>query len=892
MMRQAIRQDLAAAALRQGLDQARRVEAQLEHALADAVLLARLTGRGRDADQALGRSYIREALAADRGIHAMLHGVAVAADGSQDWSVLYARRHDGSIVEGTAPQRLVTDLLAQAPGSGSRPFLTGPGASACGSCDHGPTVLAINVPAEGPGSHMRITRIELPVTDLARGLHSYSGTGAESAIVVAGKVIASSDGEDEKLVEVIKKAEARISAAARNLAISVDIEDGEYLVFPIDISGLNEKIYLSVRPDRERVSGILWSIVSTRIAVTALFGFSLLAVLFLLINNTIERPFRQVKDIIRLLGMKDTSWRIPTGSGNPEIDEIFQHLEKNRRLVVDLERMRRQIAEQVSLLAEKADQTASVLGAIDAVRDGILIYDGDGVLKYVNKAACELLGLESPEAAIGLSRAEIAPSAVPAGHEFLQAEVFPAIARQGVWVGTCDEFRAADGRMLPIETSIQQSPAGDLIYVLRDMTERRRAERQQAELERQLRDSQKLQAVGRLAGGMAHDFNNILGSVLGFSTFLRDDLDKDSAARGYAVNIIQAVSRARDLTQQMLTFSRASAVTMVPLRLDLALQSTMQMVRAAVPSTTAVEVHAGVMPPDRGLIIDGNETQMTQMVMNLCLNGSDALGGRTGRLTVRLQSINGTVAEQSFQMEKEAGYPQVGSIDRHLSYAVITVADTGSGMPPEVASRIFDPFFTTKNSKGAGSGTGLGLSMVHGIVLQHKGAISVQTAPAKGSRFDVYLPLSTHDRVAEVPEDDAPTELVGSYKVLLVEDEVGMADMVLTAFERYGYETAAFESAEDLLDFLAEEPLSTWDVLLTDYALPRMNGLSLISEIHRLRPGLPAILYTGYGRDLSEKFALERGASAMFLKPVDPRQIAGAIVRLCAGARQDHLQDA
>ena len=408
-------------------------------------------------------------------------------------------------------------------------------------------------------------------------------------------------------------------------------------------------------------------------------------------------------------------------------------------------------------------------------------------------------------------------------------------------------------------------------------------------LEEQLRESQKMEAVGQLAGGIAHDFNNILGAILGFAGFLLQDLPKETPEFGFAERIVAASERGKELVRQILAFSRRSTVERKPTDLAHLLEETRELLRASLPSSAGLEVAL----PNTRLVAEVNAAQISQILFNLCLNANDALQGEPGRIAVELQRIEAARADRALlgnsapggAADAEAGRIVFGSLKLGRAYARIGVSDTGTGMAPDVLKRIFDPFFTTK---GRGRGTGLGLSVVHGIVMAYEGAILVTSRPSAGSTFHVYLPLA--DRLPEGagPERSART-LEGHERVLVVDDEVVMTDVITMALDRLGYETAAINDPQEALEIFSGDP-AAWDVVVSDQVMPGMKGLTLVQRLKAVRPTLRCILCTGFSDGATEEGAKAAGVDLFLAKPTAPEEIAAAIRKLFDPERKPTLQ--
>ena len=416
-----------------------------------------------------------------------------------------------------------------------------------------------------------------------------------------------------------------------------------------------------------------------------------------------------------------------------------------------------------------------------------------------------------------------------------------------------------------------------IIVNLRDITESQK-------LEEQLLQSQKMEAVGRLAGGIAHDFNNILGAILGFAGFLLQDLPAGSPEHGFAERITTAGARGRDLVQQILTFARSSGVQRKPTDLARMVVETRDLLRASLPASTRVEIEA----EGDALVANVNAGQITQILLNLCLNANDALASEPG--TIRIEIARVSPGADDFRLfhgaapvEPPGGRIADGNLKDDRAYARITVTDTGVGMEASVLGRVFDPFFTTKQR---GQGTGLGLSVVHGIVMAYGGACVVTSRPLAGSAFVIYLPLAEAGELA-MPSAPPDENLRGHERILVVDDEQIMTDMLTIGLDRLGYEVVALNDPREAVETLREDP-GAWDIVISDQVMPGMKGLTMLREMREIRGDLRFFLCTGFSDGATEAAALAAGADAFFLKPVSPERLAAAIRQMIdqsSGAR-------
>ncbi|WP_429551062.1 ATP-binding protein [Paraburkholderia sp. MM5477-R1] len=397
-----------------------------------------------------------------------------------------------------------------------------------------------------------------------------------------------------------------------------------------------------------------------------------------------------------------------------------------------------------------------------------------------------------------------------------------------------------------------------LIATAEDITQRLDDEDRRRRLEDQLRQSQKLEALGTFAGGVAHDFNNILGAILGYGERALSVLGEGTPERRYVDQMTRAGDRARLLVERILTFSRSGMTARVHVHLQPVVAEAIELLKGTLPATIKLDVR---LDADDAFAM-GDATHMHQIIMNLGSNAVHAMpqGGVLGVALVRVRSG----APVSFS------HGAVGSRD----FVRLTVKDTGIGIPADVLERIFNPFFTTRR---AGEGTGLGLSLVDGIVREYGGGIDVQTAPGEGTRFDVYLPVTDappapHEHGREsLPHGDGQV-------VLLVDDEDTLVTLGEEVLAELGYEPVGFRSSIAAWEALVTGP-NRFDAVITDQTMPELTGLALAARIRTLRPGLPVILCSGFSNTTLERDAREEGVLTVLRKPLRQADIAEALAR-------------
>ncbi|MDX2192059.1 MAG: PAS domain S-box protein [Gemmatimonadales bacterium] len=523
----------------------------------------------------------------------------------------------------------------------------------------------------------------------------------------------------------------------------------------------------------------------------------------------------------------------------------------------------RDITERLAAERELAESRTMLSRILDATPDTIYRLDlATWRILMVTPAIERLLGVTPDEV-------------LQAGASFLRDRLHPddaaaVAAHLASWQGQPDqvvrtvdfrlrhangEWRCLTTRAVVLARDGEGRPA-ETVGVAQDVTERR-------SVERRLRETERMEALGRLAGGVAHDFNNLLAVILNHAELARLELAAGTSAAAGNQEILSAARRARDLVRQILAFSRRQEPVREPFALRPLVEESLRFLRSSLPAT--VELRP-LLEGDEAWV-EGDAAQLQQVLLNLCTNAEYAMratGG--GVLTVRL-GRRALDARSADEWRLPAG-----------TYVDLAVEDTGAGMTPEVLERVFEPFFTTKP---VGEGTGMGLAVAHGVLQSHGGAIRVQSAPGRGTRFDMLLPGG--GRTGEMPAAVATAAPRGKGRVLVVDDEPMVARATERVLRRLGYSAEVATAGPEALDRVRRDP-AFFDLVLTDLTMPRMTGAALARALRELRPGLPIVICTGYSESFGADEARRHGVDAYLAKPIEMRELADTMARLIVPA--------
>jgi PAS domain S-box-containing protein len=504
------------------------------------------------------------------------------------------------------------------------------------------------------------------------------------------------------------------------------------------------------------------------------------------------------------------------------------------------------------------EESMRLATAIYQSEECIIITDNKGNIQYLNPAFERITGYRYEEV-IGKN-----PGLVKSGKhdEPFYKDIWDTITGGKVWRGHFIN-KKKDGTLYEEEASI--SPIRDITGNITNYVAVKRDVTQEIKLKNQLRHAQKIEAIGTLAGGIAHDFNNILSGLMGYAELTLLEDHNITVIHTYVNRILKGCNRAKDLVKQILTFSRQSEQTKEVLEISSIIREAIKLPRATLPST--IEIRENI-ENNAGIIL-ADAIQIHQIIVNLCTNAAHAMRDKGGILEISLSNID-------IDTENLYAYQTITP----GSYVRLSVSDTGHGMDSTVKERIFDPYFTTKKH---GEGTGLGLSVVHGIVKSHDGEIKVYSEPGKGTIFHIYLPIIKTDLTNQIDKEE--TIATGNETILLVDDELDIVKIRQIMLEKLGYNVIATTSSMEALESFCKEP-DKFDLIITDHTMPGMTGSELGKKILKIKPDMPVILCSGFSEIIDEDKARNIGFKEFIIKPITIREMAKIIRKVLRGCRE------
>lgn len=566
-------------------------------------------------------------------------------------------------------------------------------------------------------------------------------------------------------------------------------------------------------------------------------------------------PIRLKKEAIGVLQVVD----INPGRFDPNHVSLLEALAGSAAISIENARLYQQAQKEMNnrKRAEELFQQNKIIEAIiNSLPALVIIIKENGRLEKWNKQ----MELTTGFSALETGQMSFFDFIIPKDRESAENRIKDIFAQGAGDFET--QIAVKGGKHVPYYINCSRTQLDNEIYIVAvgmDISERIRQQEERQILQTQLSQARKMESVGTLAGGIAHDFNNILTPIVGFTELALDDIPSESSAYSNLSNVIKAADRARDLVQQILTFSRQTEQKRVPMNPQPIITETIKLLRSSIPKS--IEINTSIDKNCGNVLSD--PSQIHQIIMNLCTNAFHAMEKTGGRIDISLS--NAILTPEAVRNDPNM---KVGD------FVKLMVRDTGHGIEPAILDKIFEPYFTTKDP---GKGTGLGLSLVHGIVQIHGGFITVDSRIGKGTSFSLYLPKIDADK----PEPAGIADGVipgGNESILLVDDEEQILIMMRQLLERLGYKVTAISSSTEALMIFSAAP-GDFDLVITDMTMPKISGVDLAYEMMKIRKDTPVILYSGFNDMSLESKAKALGIREIVMKPVTKASIAEAIRR-------------
>lgn len=600
-----------------------------------------------------------------------------------------------------------------------------------------------------------------------------------------------------------------------------------------DIFIADQKIGCITLLDDMRSITIFRNIALSTLAVIFVFVSAITFLISARLREIISKPLSDLASITQNISDRQDFSLRAVKYGNDEVGH----------LVDTFNNMLDQISERSKEL-KNSEQRFRAL--VNQAVDSFFLHDLEGNIIDVNQKACDTLGYTRDEL-LSLTVQDIDEAA----DNLVYKEKYWAKMNPNSSVSFEGNQIKKDGTTFHVEIREGLVELGDkkvILALARDMTDRLESEKEKHRLENQLQQAQKMESIGTLAAGIAHDFNNILSPIYGYVELARIKLDKNSEIMYYLDEVHNAARRAGDLVKQILTFSRQDSEKFSPVEIHVIIKEALKLLRATIPSTIEIKQN---IDPKCGYVL-ANPTQIHQILMNLCTNAYHAMRETGGILGVSLTQKEITSHDILKNINLSPGL-----------YTMLEVSDTGTGMDKETQARIFEPYFTTK---AQGEGTGMGLSVVHGIIKSHGGNITVYSEPGEGTTVHVYLPVMER----KISEDEIITEgplPTGTEKILLVDDERSVLKVEKEMLENLGYQVVTYTSPGEALEHFREQS-AAYDLVITDMTMPKITGDKLARQLMDVRPDIPVIMCTGFSELINKENALKLGIKKFVTKPI------------------------
>jgi len=616
-----------------------------------------------------------------------------------------------------------------------------------------------------------------------------------------------------------------------------------------DVYCQNERIgHLRIGITRASFSDSNFRLLTYSLFVASFMIFSMYFVMKILFKKYLSKP---------LMALEDWTDRVARGDYGRAPHEIPE--QELTSVVHKFSEMSEQIRRRETLLQQSEQKFRDLTELLPQV---VFETDADINITYTNRHGFELFGYTQADLDKGFGLARLAS---PEDRTRIMESAKTRMAGGDDSVSNEYKMIRKDGFAIPV--LIYWSPIKQdgntlgLRGVLVNISERKK-------LETQLRQVQKMEAIGTLAGGIAHDFNNILSAVIGYAELALDNVEKGSILEDYLQEIFTAGNRAKDLVKQILTFARQVDEEIKPVKVITVAKEALKLLRASIPASIEIRQHL-----ESDSLIMGDPTQIHQIFMNLCTNAAHAMEERGGEMEIGLVDV-----------ELDDSSPLTLNGLKAGSYMKINVSDTGPGISPDIIDSIFEPYFSTKD---VGEGTGMGLAMVHGIVESYGGKITAESEFGKGTTLLIYLPITKRrDFKRSFEEEKLPS---GNERILLVDDELPIVKIGSRILETLGYHVTVRTSSVEALELFRSRP-NDFDLVITDMTMPNMKGDKLADELMGIRPDIPVILCTGYSKNISDESAADIGIKAFAYKPIVKADLAKTVRKVFdAGRREAYI---
>ncbi|GJL62728.1 MAG: hypothetical protein NPIRA04_13820 [Nitrospirales bacterium] len=586
------------------------------------------------------------------------------------------------------------------------------------------------------------------------------------------------------------------------------------------------------------------------------FALSLGADCFIRKPSDPEEFLRHIKDITDNIQSDSNTNTHPSSSALKETEVLKLY---NERLINRLEKKLVELERETTERKRGETRQSELLRMLEASLNELYVFHFES-LRFieVNSGAQENLGYSIEELS-RLTPLDLMIEFTPDSFDKLLSPIRTGGEKR---IQFTTIHRRKNGTLYPVEVYLERSTSESLpvfMAIVLDITERKHAEEAFRQTEQKLHQLQKMEALGTLSAGIAHDFNNILGAILGYTELALIKIFPNGDVYQNLQQVLKAGNRAKELVAHILTFSRQVDQQRIPTELHVVVKEALDLLRATLPSTITIQQSLSTQP---GVVL-ADPTQIHQVLMNLCTNAEHAMRENGGILTVSLDHVEISRHQETMPPELKPGF-----------YHRLSISDTGNGIPPKIQNRIFEPFFTTKRM---GEGTGMGLSVVHGIIANHEGAITVESTLGKGTRFDIYLPQT--NEVIESEIEVCPPTQPKQGCILFVDDEEPLTLLGQKMLQQLGYEAVVRTNSLEALRVFRKDPFH-YDVVITDQTMPNLTGDALARELLSIRPELPIILCTGFSYTMTPEKATAMGIRAFLMKPILSHELAQTIQRV------------